>query len=102
FSGMKAQAEQKKKELFKKMEAGGLNEDEEEWLDNEGNMVDEFLLMERLKEITPNNQHIPISASDIEIIKKISLQRNISPRYIRRLVLNSRSSPPGLRIVIGF
>ncbi|KAI7933286.1 hypothetical protein MJO29_016921 [Puccinia striiformis f. sp. tritici] len=73
FSGMKAQAEQKKKELFKKMEAGGLNEDEEEWLDNEGNMVDEFLLMERLKEITPNNQHIPISASDIEIIKKISL-----------------------------
>ncbi|KAI7952601.1 hypothetical protein MJO29_008232 [Puccinia striiformis f. sp. tritici] len=55
------------------MEAGGLNEEEEEWLDNEGNFVDEFLLMEKLKAIAPNNQHIPISASDIQIIQKISL-----------------------------
>ncbi|KAI7949502.1 hypothetical protein MJO28_008323 [Puccinia striiformis f. sp. tritici] len=73
FSGMKAQAEEKKKALLKKMEAGGLNEEEEEWLDNEGNFVDEFLLMEKLKAIAPNNQHIPISASDIQIIQKISL-----------------------------
>ncbi|KNE96314.1 hypothetical protein PSTG_10433 [Puccinia striiformis f. sp. tritici PST-78] len=73
FSGMKAQAGEKKKALLKKMGAGGFNKEEEEWLDNEGNFVDEFLLMEKLKAIAPNNQHIPISASDIQIIQKISL-----------------------------
>ncbi|KNE95919.1 hypothetical protein PSTG_10718 [Puccinia striiformis f. sp. tritici PST-78] len=92
-SGMKAQAEQKKKELLKKMEVGGLNKDEEEWLDNVGNLVDEFLLMERLKEIAPNNQHIPISASDIKIIKKIKENFARSPSRKEEEISSTPPSP---------
>ncbi|KAA1108121.1 hypothetical protein PGT21_001048 [Puccinia graminis f. sp. tritici] len=55
------------------METGcGLTEEEEEWLDNGGNLIEEFVLMDRLKEISPNNQHIAISATDIVIIEKIN------------------------------
>ncbi|KAI7964991.1 hypothetical protein MJO29_003089 [Puccinia striiformis f. sp. tritici] len=92
FSGMKAQAGEKKKALLKKMGAGGFNKEEEEWLDNEGNFVDEFLLMEKLKAITPNNQHIPISASDIQIIQKITTASSPEKKQsVKRLNLKSES-----------
>ena len=55
-----------------KMISGKLSESEEDWLDHGGNITEEYLLMDRLKEILPNNQCVKITPTDIEIIRKIN------------------------------
>jgi hypothetical protein len=73
FKAMKTQVEEKKAALVTRMKNHSLTSEEEEWLDNAGNLVNEFMLMERLKDIAPTGQHIAISPADVEIITKICM-----------------------------
>jgi hypothetical protein len=55
-----------------KQKERNLTSKEEEWLDNKGNLIEKFMLMEHLKNIKPNSQHIFISHTNVEIITKIN------------------------------
>jgi hypothetical protein len=91
FSAMKAKVDNKKELLMAKMKTEQLTGEEEEWLDGGGNLVEELMLIDCLKEIEPNNQHISITAKDLKIINKIN-EYKIEESSVKKITSDPKKS----------
>jgi hypothetical protein len=71
FLKLKKETSSKLKNLRLKQQNGQLDEAEEEWMDNEGNLVEEQLFMDRLTNLKPNGDSLKIQPNDLKIIERI-------------------------------
>ncbi|KAI7960756.1 hypothetical protein MJO28_001245 [Puccinia striiformis f. sp. tritici] len=71
FVRLKREVDSKLKTLQLKQKNGQLNESDEEWMDNEGNLVEEQLLMDRITRLKPDGDSLMIEPNHLKTIQRI-------------------------------